>query len=92
MTFSAIVTQYEAAIRLTLFFAVFGLMALWELLAPRRTLTVSKVMRWTHNLSLVLLNTIILRLLFPAQGFAQYFDGHDPDGKSALCRDHGFNL
>ena len=66
MTFSAIVTQYEAAIRLTLFFAVFGIMALWELLAPRRTLTVSKGMRWTHNLSLVLLNTIILRLLFPA--------------------------
>jgi sterol desaturase/sphingolipid hydroxylase (fatty acid hydroxylase superfamily) len=66
MTFSAIVTQHEAGIRLTFYFVVFGLMALWELLAPRRSLTVSKSMRWTHNLGLVFLNTLILRLLFPA--------------------------
>ena len=60
------ITQYETGIRLAFYFGVFALMALWELLAPRRSLTVSKSMRWTHNLSLVFLNTLILRLLFPA--------------------------
>ena len=66
MTFSATITQYETGIRLAFYLGVFGLMALWELLAPRRSLTVSKSMRWTHNLGLVFLNTLILRLLFPA--------------------------
>jgi sterol desaturase/sphingolipid hydroxylase (fatty acid hydroxylase superfamily) len=41
-------------------------MAIWELLAPRRALTVSKAVRWGNNLGLVALNTVLLRLLFPA--------------------------
>lgn len=41
-------------------------MASWELLAPRRALTVSKSVRWANNLGIVALNTIILRLIFPA--------------------------
>jgi len=41
-------------------------MAIWEVIAPRRVLTVSKIMRWSNNLALVFLNTLILRLLFPA--------------------------
>ena len=40
-------------------------MALWELRAPRRALTVSKALRWGSNLGLVVLNTVLLRLLFP---------------------------
>lgn len=66
MTFSAIITHNEIGIRLACYFGVFGLMALWELQAPRRSLTASKKLRWTNNLGLVFLNTIILRLLFPA--------------------------
>ena len=66
MAFSAVITQYETGIRLTFYFGVFGLMAVWELLAPKRSLTVSKSMRWINNLGLVFLNTLILRLLFPA--------------------------
>lgn len=66
MTFSAMITQYETGIRLAFYLGVFGLMAVWELLAPRRALTVSKSVRWTHNLGLVFLNTLMLRLLFPA--------------------------
>ena len=38
----------------------------WELLAPRRALTVSKTLRWVNNLGLVFLNSFVLRLLFPA--------------------------
>lgn len=66
MTFSELVTQHEVALRLSFFFGVFALMALWEIIAPRRALTVSKPLRWANNLGLVFLNSIILRLLFPA--------------------------
>ena len=53
-------------IRFGFFFAVLGIMAVWEILAPRRTLNVSKSIRWMNNLGIVALNTIILRLIFPA--------------------------
>lgn len=56
----------EKAIRLSFFLGVFVLVAIWEFLAPRRALTVSRVLRWSNNLGLVFLNTAILRWLFPA--------------------------
>ncbi len=74
MTYSEFITQHEMSIHLGFSFGVFTLMAAWELLAPRRSLSVSKVVRWTNNLALVILNTAILRLLFPAAavGFAVF--------------------
>lgn len=45
-------------------------MALWELLAPRRRLTVRKAPRWASNLGLVVLNTIAARLLIPVTAVA----------------------
>jgi sterol desaturase/sphingolipid hydroxylase (fatty acid hydroxylase superfamily) len=59
------IQTHAAAVRLGVFFSIFALMALWELRAPRRALTVSKALRWGSNLGLVVLNTILLRLLFP---------------------------
>ena len=59
------VQTHEAAIRLTTFFGIFAVIALWEWRAPRRALTVSKTLRWASNLGLVILNTFLLRLLFP---------------------------
>jgi sterol desaturase/sphingolipid hydroxylase (fatty acid hydroxylase superfamily) len=56
---------HESAIRLGVFFAMFLLVALWELVQPRRVLTVSKARRWANNLGLSALNTLLLRLLFP---------------------------
>lgn len=56
----------EVAIRLGFFFCVFAVMAVWELVAPKRALTVSKTVRWINNLGLVFLNSFVLRLLFPA--------------------------
>ena len=41
-------------------------MAGWEVLAPKRALTVSKAVRWANNLGLAFLNSFILRLVFPA--------------------------
>ena len=56
---------HELALRLGFFGGVLGVMALWEHLAPRRAPTVSKAVRWTNNLGIVVLNSLVLRLLFP---------------------------
>lgn len=66
MHWNDLILQHEIANRLVFFGAVFVLMALWEMAAPRRALAVSKPLRWVNNLGLVLLNTLLLRLLFPA--------------------------
>ena len=55
----------ELVIRLGFFAGIFGLMAIWEILAARRELTTGKGRRWVGNLSLVLVDTLIVRLLFP---------------------------
>ena len=55
----------EINLRLGFFFTVFIIMALWELFAPRRKLIISKAMRWTNNIALVFLNSLVVRLLFP---------------------------
>jgi sterol desaturase/sphingolipid hydroxylase (fatty acid hydroxylase superfamily) len=58
--------QHEMTIRLGFFFAVLLLMALWETRAPRRVPLTPKPVRWINNLGLVFVNSILLRLLFPA--------------------------
>lgn len=63
---NAFMLQHELAIRLVCFLGVFCSMSLWELAAPRRRLTVSKLLRWVNNLALVVLNSVLLRALFPA--------------------------
>ncbi|WP_456377456.1 sterol desaturase family protein [Thiolapillus sp.] len=60
------ILNHEVQIRLGFFFGVFAIMAAWELAAPQRALTTSKSIRWTNNLGLVFLNSLTLRLLFPA--------------------------
>ncbi|MBF0446135.1 MAG: sterol desaturase family protein [Magnetococcales bacterium] len=57
--------EQEKFIRLGFFFGVFILVAIWEIVAPRRSLTISKSLRWGANLGVVVLNTLLLRLLFP---------------------------
>ena len=59
------ILEQEALIRLSCFFGVLLAMAVWELLAPRRPLTVSKPLRWTSNLGLTLLNTLAVRAIVP---------------------------
>lgn len=54
----------ETLIRLSTFLGMLGVMAGWEVLRPRRRLTTSKRQRWAANLSVVVLNLVILRLLF----------------------------
>jgi sterol desaturase/sphingolipid hydroxylase (fatty acid hydroxylase superfamily) len=64
--------QNEIAIRVSFFFGIFALVAIWELLAPRRTSTTSKTVRWLSNLGITFLNPAVVRLVFPilAMGLA----------------------
>ncbi len=68
------VMTHEMGLRGGLFLGVLLLVGLWEVIAPRRTLTVSKGLRWFSNLSIVVLNSMMLRLGFPvlATGVAAF--------------------
>src|SRR5690606_22951713 len=58
----------EPIIRVVGFCGVFALMTLWEIFAPRRALQVSKAYRWTNNLGILVVGTLLTRLVFPAAG------------------------
>lgn len=57
--------EYGHWVRLGFFFGVFGLMALWEVLASRRQLRYSRRRRWPPNIAIVIVGTVLVRLLFP---------------------------
>ncbi len=61
----ALILNHEPAIRLGCFLGAFALIAVGELLAPRRAPTLTRAMRWPANLGLTALNTLLVRLLFP---------------------------
>jgi sterol desaturase/sphingolipid hydroxylase (fatty acid hydroxylase superfamily) len=65
--------EHEIAIRLISFVMIFILVAFWESRMPRRALTTSKKWRWLNNLSIIAINPLLLRLVFPvlALGMAQ---------------------
>jgi sterol desaturase/sphingolipid hydroxylase (fatty acid hydroxylase superfamily) len=57
--------QTEQTIRLSAFAGVLLLVALGEIIAPRRPLLDNKRRRWFANLFLVVIDTVTVRLLFP---------------------------
>ena len=61
-----LVVELESYVRLSAFVGVFALVALWELAAPRRALRVSRSVRWTSNVGIVVVDTVLVRLVFPA--------------------------
>ena len=82
MNLNEFVMANEVPIRLGFFFGIFALMAVWEILAPTRALTVSKAVRWANNLGLVFFNSFILRLVFPAAAV----------GVAAFATENGWGL
>lgn len=74
--------QHEATIRLLIFFAILGAIALWEVAAPRRQLLVRRKQRWPANLSLVAVNTLTARFLVPLL----------PVAMAALAEERGIGL
>ena len=72
----------EATIRLAIFLGVLAGMALWEVAAPRRRREIPRVIRWTNNLALVVVDTVILRLSFPILAV----------GLAVMAEDRGWGL
>ncbi|MGZ3524451.1 MAG: sterol desaturase family protein, partial [Thermodesulfobacteriota bacterium] len=58
-------TKSEPLIRFGFFFGILIIMFFWEVFAPRRPLTTSKITRWISNLGMVTIDSILVRLLFP---------------------------
>lgn len=56
----------EPLIRVGAFAGILAAMVVWELLAPRRRQTVLRSRRWPGNLGLSVINTLVLRMAFPA--------------------------
>ncbi len=55
----------EPVVRLGAFAGCFLAMLLWEMAAPRRALKVGRIRRWPNNLGIVVLDTLLVRLVFP---------------------------
>lgn len=64
----------EAEIRLGFFLGILVLIAAWEVFRPKRQQAYSRLQRWPSNIGIVALNTLIVRILFPAAavGVAEY--------------------
>lgn len=62
---SQLILSHETPIRLAFFLGMLALMALWELAAPRRRVEIPRLLRWSNNLALVVIDTILVRLTFP---------------------------
>ena len=73
---------HESALRLAGFVGIFAAMALWELLAPRRRQTLGRGRRWPSNIGIVVLDTLLVRVLFPTAAV----------GVALLAEAHGWGL
>jgi sterol desaturase/sphingolipid hydroxylase (fatty acid hydroxylase superfamily) len=78
----ATVLAYEPYIRLAAFAGVFAVMALWEVLGPRRNQAIGRGWRWPNNLGVVVVDAALVRILFPTSAV----------GLALLGEAHGFGL
>lgn len=62
---TAYLSTHEAIVRVALFTAAFGALAVLELMVPRRRLTRGRWSRWPANLGLMLIYTALTRLAAP---------------------------
>lgn len=72
----------EPTIRLAVFLGILAVMALWEVAAPRRRQEIPRVLRWSNNIALVVVDTVILRLSFPILAV----------GLAVMAKDRGWGL
>ena len=76
------VFAYEPYVRIAAFGGVLALMAVWEILAPRRNQPIGRGWRWPNNLGIVLLDALLVRFLFPTTAV----------GLALLAEARGFGL
>jgi sterol desaturase/sphingolipid hydroxylase (fatty acid hydroxylase superfamily) len=55
----------EPLIRMAFFLGILLIMALWEVAAPRRRREIPRLLRWSNNLGIVVIDTLLVRLSFP---------------------------
>ncbi len=72
----------EAVVRGVVFLAVLAAMALWEVAAPRRRREIPRLLRWSNNIALVVIDTALLRLAFPVLAV----------GMAVLAEERGWGL
>jgi sterol desaturase/sphingolipid hydroxylase (fatty acid hydroxylase superfamily) len=72
-----LIVAREGIIRLAFFVGIFMVVAIVELIVPRRPLTTSKTTRWFGNIGIVAINTVVVRFLFAtgAVGVAIWVEG-----------------
>ena len=76
------VLAHEPLIRLMAFGGVFVVLAIWELVGPRREQAIGRGWRWPNNLGVVVVNTSLVRVLFPTTAV----------GLALLAEARGFGL
>ena len=78
----AFLLSHEVPVRLGVFLGVFATIAVWELLAPRRVLQQRKALRWTNNLTLAFVDTIVVRAVLPVAAI----------GVAGVAAEHGMGV
>ncbi|WP_370401043.1 sterol desaturase family protein [Sulfitobacter sp. JB4-11] len=76
------IIAHEPTIRMAAFFSVLLVMALWEIAAPRRRVEIPRLVRWSNNLGLVVLDAFLVRLVFPVVAV----------GAAVVAQDNGWGL
>ena len=73
-TMSGLLLEHEPQIRIIFLFSILAAMAIWELAAPRRRQEIPRLLRWSNNLGISVIDTLLVRLTFPllAVGMAFY--------------------
>jgi sterol desaturase/sphingolipid hydroxylase (fatty acid hydroxylase superfamily) len=66
VTVSETLFAHEPLIRVGAFAGILAVMTLWEWLSPRRHQEIGRTRRWPGNLGIVALDTVVVRLAFPA--------------------------
>jgi len=79
---SQTVLVQEPAIRLSFFLGVLLVMAIWEVVVPRRRMEIPRLLRWSNNLALVVVDTLVVRVAFPVAAV----------GLAVLAQDNGWGL
>jgi len=74
--------SYEPLVRLAAFAGVFAVMAVWEILTPRRPQAIARNWRWPNNLGVVAVDVVLVRILSPVTAV----------GLALVAEAHGFGL
>jgi sterol desaturase/sphingolipid hydroxylase (fatty acid hydroxylase superfamily) len=59
------ISDNQFVVRLSALLIIVFMVASWEIIKPRRPLSISKRLRWTNNWLISVLNSLVLFLLFP---------------------------